>query len=119
LSDWTRNEQEGYYPTYFKGILKRISDGENKHGVKMANYVARYFEDILQHFRSLIKVLNSGAEVHYVVGNSTFYDVLVPVERLYKEIMELAGFSETRVEVVRKRNSKRELYEFVVSGRLI
>ncbi len=119
LSDWTRNEREGYYPPYFRDILKRISDGENKHGRKMANYVARYFEDILQHFQSLIEVLNSGATVHYVVGNSTFYDVLVPVERLYKEIMELAGFSEVDVEVVRKRNSKRELYEFVVSGRLI
>ncbi len=119
LSDWTRNQQEGYYPTYFKEILKRISDGENKHGRKMANYVARYFEDILQHFMSLVEVLNQGATVHYVVGNSTFYGVLVPVERLYKEIMETVGFSEAKVEVVRKRNSKKELYEFVVSSRLI
>lgn len=68
--------------------------------------------------RSLTCVLNSGATVHYVVGNSTFYDVLVPVERLYKEIMEIVGFSETEVETVRKRNSKKELYEFTVSGRM-
>ena len=119
LSNWTSNEGEGYYPTYFKEILKRISNRGNKHGRKMANYVARYFEDILQHFRSIAAVLNRGATVHYVVGNSTFYGVLVPVERLYKEIMETVGFSEAKVEVVRKRNSKKELYEFVVSSRLI
>lgn len=56
--------------------------------------------------------------IYYVVGNSTFYDVLVPVERLYKEIMDLVGLSETEIETVRKRNSKRELYEFTVSGRI-
>jgi hypothetical protein len=118
LSDWRSDEDEGYYPAYFKQILKQIEDEKNKNGRKMAAYVARYFEDIMQHFRSLTHVLNPGATVHYVVGNSTFYDVLVPVERLYKEIMESVGFSETEVETVRKRNSKKELYEFTVSGRM-
>lgn len=117
LSDWTRNEQDGYYPDYFVEKLDAIKDDENRNGLKMANYVARYFEDTLRHFESLKKVLKEGAEVHYVVGNSTFYGVLVPVERLYKEIMEKVGFSEVNVEIVRKRNSKKELYEFAVSGR--
>jgi hypothetical protein len=118
LSDWEKDEDRGYYPDYFKETLRRIEDDRNKNGKKMANYVARYFEDIVQHFESLVGVLNTGAFVHYVVGNSTFYGVLVPVERLYKEIMDLVGFSETKVEVLRKRNSKKELYEFTVSGRV-
>jgi hypothetical protein len=118
LSDWKRDTVNGYYPPYFEEILKQIADDSNKNGRKMANYIARYFEDVLQHFGSLTKVLNPGAQIHYVVGNSTFYDVLVPVERLYKEIMDLVGLSETKIETVRKRNSKRELYEFTVSGRI-
>jgi len=117
LSDWQRNEAIGYYPEYFKAILRQIEDDENKSGRKMANYVARYFEDIAEHFKSLVRVLNPGAMVHYVVGNSTFYGVLVPVERLYQEIMTSVGFSEVNIETVRKRNSKKELYEFTVSGR--
>ncbi len=119
LSDWQRNETRGYYPEHFKAILKQIEADENKSGRKMANYVARYFEDIGQHFESLVKVLNPDATVHYVVGNSTFYGILVPVERLYKEIMTSVGFSDVNVETVRKRNSKRELYEFTVSGRFL
>ncbi len=118
LSDWTRSEK-GYYPDYLEDILRQIGNDENKNGEKMANYIARYFEDILQHFRSLVRVLSRGATVHYVVGNSTFYGVIVPVERLYKEIMELVGLSATDVEVVRKRNSKKELYEFAVSGKVL
>jgi DNA modification methylase len=118
LSDWTRSE-EGYYPDYLKNILERIADDEHKNGEKMASYIARYFEDILQHFGSLVRVLKKGATVHYVVGNSTFYGVIIPVERLYKEIMELVGLSATNIEVVRKRNSKKELYEFAVSGEFL
>ncbi|MCD4738218.1 MAG: DNA methyltransferase [Anaerolineae bacterium] len=119
LSEWTQSKASGYYPEYFQEILDRIRDSSNKHGAKMANYVARYFEDIWQHFNSLVTVLHTGASVHYVVGNSTFYGVLLPVERLYKEIMELTGFSATAIEVVRKRNSKKELYEFTVSGKYL
>jgi hypothetical protein len=60
--------------------------------------------------------LTPGAEVHYVVGNSTFYGVLIPVERLYEEIMQEVGFTDVDIEIVRKRNSKKELYEFAVSA---
>ena len=119
LSDWTRDETRGYYPDYFERILEQIADGKHKNGDTMANYVARYFEDTLEHFQSLVQVLNRRARVHYVVGNSTFYNVLLPVERLYKEIMELAGLSRVNVETVRKRNSKKELYEFTVSGEYV
>lgn len=117
LSEWCRDEQGGYYPSYFKEILRKIANDKNMHGLEMANYVARYFEDVLEHFSSLVKVLHSGAQVHFVVGNSTFYGVLVPVERLYAEVMHLTGLREVEVETVRKRNSKRRLYEFAVSGK--
>ena len=53
---------------------------------------------------------------HYVVGNSKFFDVLVPVERLFAEIFELSGFRAATVTTLRKRTSKRELYEYLVSA---
>jgi hypothetical protein len=48
----------------------------------LAQYVHKYFEDCVWHFRSLTGVLKEGKAVHYIVGNS-----------------------------------KKELFEFVVSGR--
>lgn len=116
LVDWEADFESGYYPDYLIDALKKIRSNENRNGVKMANYVARYFEDLLKHFRSLTEVLAPGAKAHYVIGNSTFYGVLIPAEKLYKEIMETVGFEEVNVEIVRKRNSKKELYEFTVSG---
>ncbi len=82
----------------------------------MANYVHRYFVDTVSHLSSLKKTLRPNAEIVYVVGNSKFYNVLVPVERIYASIMQQCGFSETRIELLRKRNSKKELYEFAVIG---
>jgi len=54
--------------------------------------------------------------VHYVVGNSKFFDVLLPVEQIFAEIFELSGFRAARVTTLRKRTSKRELYEYLVSA---
>jgi tRNA G10 N-methylase Trm11 len=82
----------------------------------LSRYVLKYFADMLEHVQSLASVVARGGEAHYVVGNSKFYDVLVPVERWLAEIFELAGFRDARVRVLRKRTSKRELYEYLVSA---
>jgi hypothetical protein len=66
--------------------------------------------------RSISEVLARGGQVHYVVGNSKFFDVLVPVERLFAEIFEICGFRNAVVVQLRKRTSKRELYEYLVSA---
>ncbi|MGC8625822.1 MAG: hypothetical protein ACP5I8_12920 [Phycisphaerae bacterium] len=58
----------------------------------------------------------SVAVVHYIVGNSRFYDVMVPTERIYRDIMRGGGFRNVVVEPLRKRSSKKELFEFLVSG---
>lgn len=82
----------------------------------LARYVAKYCFDMLQHVKSLSRVVARGGQVHYVVGNSKFFDVLVPVERLLAEIFELCGFRAAQVTTLRKRTSKRELYEYLVSA---
>ena len=83
----------------------------------LARYVAKYFHDTVLHAASVFDVTSPGASIHYIVGNSKFYDVVLPVESLYAAIFESAGFVDARVTTIRKRSSKKELYEFVVSAK--
>jgi len=80
--------------------------------------VTKYFEDTVQHIRSLKNVLASRAQVYYVVGNSRFYDVVLPTEQIYAAIFEAEGFHNVNIETIRKRTSKKELFEYVVSAQL-
>ena len=80
-------------------------------------YVTKYFEDTVRHIRSLKNVLAPLAQVHYIVGNSKFYDVILPTEELYAAIFESEGFQDVHIETIRKRTSKKELFEYVVSAR--
>jgi hypothetical protein len=52
-----------------------------------------------------------------IVGNSKFYDVMLPVEEIFASMFEGAGFTSCRIDTIRKRTSKKELFEFVVSAR--
>ena len=82
----------------------------------LSRYVHKYFFDMLSHVRSIARVMARGGQVHYVVGNSKFFDVVVPVERLLAEIFQISGFRDATVQPLRKRSSKRELYEYLVSA---
>ena len=83
----------------------------------LANYIRKYMDDMYLHFSNLKPHLSDGGRLFYIVGNSKFYDTLVPVEQFYAEMMENVGFANIRVEKIRKRNSKKELYEYLVSAR--
>ncbi|HET7544559.1 MAG TPA: hypothetical protein VFK05_32035 [Polyangiaceae bacterium] len=87
-----------------------------RHSDVLSRYVAKYFVDMLEHAKSLSSVIADAGELHYVVGNSKFFDVLLPVERIFAQIFELSGFHRTRITTLRKRTSKPELYEFLVSA---
>ena len=82
----------------------------------LARYVHKYFVDIARHLQSLKPILATGARVYYIVGNSKFYGTLVPVERIYASLFTQVGFSEVKIETLRKRNSKKELIEFCVEA---
>lgn len=116
LTDWERPAD------YFKSAnlsiaLDQIAHADNKNGAVLANYVAKYFDDMWSHFLHLTPVLDRGAELHYIVGNSTFYGTLVSTELLYAEMLEALGFSKVECRAIRKRNSKKELVEFDVVAR--
>ena len=98
----------------FSAMLDAIAASKNKNSVLLANYVHRYFEDMRTHLMCLREVLAPGAQIVYVVGNSKFYDTLVPVEQIFASLMRGCGFASPRIEQLRKRNSKKELYEYAV-----
>ncbi len=115
LQRWDRSG-DSYVPTYLNSILRDIAREENLSGSLLSNYVAKYFEDIWVHLNSLTKILTERARVHFIVGNSKFYGVIVPTERLYADMLRTLGFARVDVRAMRKRNSKKELVEFDVSG---
>lgn len=118
LSTWEPSS-DGYYPKYFRDIIERIANGANKNGILMAKYVAKYFEDMWVHLQNMKKVMSNNAYVHYIVGNSTFYNVLLPVEKIYRDMLADLGFVDLEINTIRKRNSKKELFEFDVVGRRV
>ena len=82
----------------------------------MARYVQRYFSDMAAHLASLGEVLRAGGTAHYVVGNSKFFDVVLPTEQLLAHLLERLGFESVTVETLRTRTSKSELFEFLVTA---
>ena len=113
LAKWKPNPEVPVPFGAFEEIVSRISTDHPLLG----NYVARYFEDMKYHTLSLDGVLAPGAEVFYIVGNSKFYSTMLPVEGIFAALFEDVGFVDVKVERIRKRNSKKELYEFLVRGR--
>lgn len=83
----------------------------------LARYVERYFCDMDQHVQGAAHVLVRGGQAHYVIGNSKFFDVVVPAEKLFADLFRGHGFVEVRTRVLRRRTSKKELFEYLVSAK--
>ncbi len=115
LMDW-KPASESHVSKRLENILRRIAHQDNPNGILLANYVAKYFDDMWQHLKEIRNVLADTARVHYIVGNSTFYGVLLPVEEFYADMMRDLDFVNVSVRAIRKRNSKKELVEFDVSA---
>ena len=115
LTDWIRPDNF-YYSSHLEAVLERISHADNKNGQLLSNYVAKYFGDIWLHLQGLSSILRPNAQVHYIVGNSTFYGHLLSVEQIYAEMLISLGFRNVACRAIRKRNSKKELIEFDVTG---
>lgn len=116
LTEWTR-PTEHFKSKRLSLALNRIAHADNRSGVVLANYVAKYFDDMWTHFQGLVPVLAPSAELHYIVGNSTFYGTVVSTELLYAEMLAALGFADIECRPIRKRNSKKELVEYDVEAR--
>ncbi len=112
LQKWRPNDQE----IRSAGLVEAIS-AIARQSPLLANYVHKYFVDISRHLASLHRALTPGARLFYIVGNAKFYETLVPVEAIYADLLRQHGYTDISVAPIRKRNSKKELLEFVVSAR--
>jgi SAM-dependent methyltransferase len=97
--------------------LDPIADRIAERSPVLARYVSKYFHDMWQHVQSAVPLLAPGGEVHYVLGNSKFYDVMVPAQDLLAALFERAGLKRVRVQSLRKRTSKKELFEYLISAK--
>lgn len=113
LGKWTPN---GSRPIPFKGFDK-ILGGIGLKSALLSKYVHKYFVDTTAHLESLYRVVAPGGGVSYIVGNSKFYDVMLPVEKIYAGILSSVGFKDVGIQTIRKRTSKKELFEFLVVGK--
>jgi len=115
LQGWEADGVE--LPPSLQRAASKILETERKNALLMANYVWKYFHDMHLHFQCLQKGLRKGAALSYIVGNSSFYGVQVRTDELLKDSLKLLGFSSIGSRVVRKRNSKKELFEYCVHAR--
>jgi hypothetical protein len=114
LADWT--SRHPIAPELHR-VLLQIRSAHLKNGPLLANYVHKYFDDMLEHLAAMVPLLRAGATAHYIVGNSIFYGHEVPAQQFLAQQMAAVGLYEVRVTALRKRNSKKGLVEFQVSGR--
>ena len=112
LQKWSRN---GAKPVPFESFENIICDIRSRSGV-LATYVDKYFHDMMRHVQALHQIVKNGGRINYIVGNSKFYDVLLPVEQIFAAIFQDVGFKNVSVKTLRKRTSKKELFEYLVSA---
>jgi len=114
LNDWSP-EQSGL-PRLLHETVSNIAKSETKNGELLATYVLKYFHDMHLHFSSLRNVLSNNAELHYIVGNSSFFGNMVDTAAIMSESMKSLGYTKIKHEIIRKRNCNKALYEYDVSA---
>lgn len=123
LKKWTL-PPDCYIPKFIDAAASRIAEvrapefsAPQRNATLMSKYILRYFHDLWLHISSLYPVVRCGGVIHFVVGNSSFYGHLVETEKALAEMFWRAGFADVSTRALRKRSSKSELYEFVVSAK--
>jgi DNA modification methylase len=111
LNDWKPDNGLKTLPRLIP-LIEDIAESS----IVLSRYVHKYFMDMSCHFSNLYDVVAPGGRLYYIVGNSKFYNTLVPVEELFVDLMKSHGFENTNITVIRKRNSKKELFEFLISA---
>jgi len=103
-------------PSDLYSTCDKIQKSSNKHSETLSKYVLKYYYDMHMHFESLRGHLAPDAKLVYIVGNSTFYGVHVHADKLLKTSLESLGYEDIEISIIRKRNCKKELFEYCVSA---
>ena len=89
-----------------------IEKGDDQNGKIMALYVKKFFDDMYLHLSNLRDHLNDGAKINYILGNSSFYGNYVETDLIIEEMLSILGYKNVRSRIIRKRNSKSNLFEY-------
>ncbi|MCK9929569.1 site-specific DNA-methyltransferase [Frankia sp. Mgl5] len=100
-----------------EAVCARIAADGDRNGPLLATYVRKYHHDMWLHFQAVTPLVKRGGQVSYIVGNSTFYGHGVPAQDWYALMLRELGYADVEVEVIRKRNSNKALFEFDVRAR--
>ncbi|MFN4257443.1 MAG: DNA methyltransferase [Saprospiraceae bacterium] len=114
LKNWS--PQNAALPSTLLDVCWAIAQSGKPNADLMSAYVHKFFDDLYLHMKNLRDNLSSGAQIHYVLGNSSFYGVFVPSDSLTIELLTALGFINCRATSIRKRNSKKGLVEFCISA---
>jgi hypothetical protein len=105
-------------PERLYDICNSIQICEDKNANVMSLYVHKYFDDMYSHLEKITHILAPDAKLNYIVGNSSFYGHFVDTEKILAESMSKIGYKNIVIHTIRKRNTKKGLYEFNVKANL-
>lgn len=111
LKTWTPTDNAPI-DSELNAVCEKILIG--KSGDILSPYVRKYFHDMWSHFKAISPVVKRGGHLCYIVGNSMFSGYEVPTHKWYADMMKAIGFSNVYIEVIRKRNSNKKLFEYAV-----
>ena len=114
LSTWNCNDWN--IPQILDETVRSISNTESKNGDILAKYVLKFFYDMFLHFKNLKKNLNEGCKLFYIIGNSSFYGIMVDTENIIIQILNDLGYKNVNSRIIRKRNSKKDLFEYLITA---
>lgn len=115
LSLW-KSENENL-PQELFDVCSKIEHYDNKNGKTMSLYVLKFFDDMFTHLSNLRSRLNNGAEINYILGNSSFYGNYVDTDSIIKDILHQLNYSEISSCIIRKRNCNKGLFEYRISAK--
>lgn len=117
LGSWKQSNVQ--LPSQLFEVCEKIQSSNEKNGKTMAIYVLKFFNDMYLHFSNLRNHLLPNASINYILGNSSFYGNFVDTDILVKEMLENLGYQNINSKIIRKRNSKNNLYEYLISANYI
>ena len=116
LNGWEPEGGNVELPKQLTEVVENIAATDTANAGLLANYVFKYFHDMHLHLMTLPNSLERDAELHYIVGNSTFFGHAVDTPAIMTESMHMLGYSTMGSKIIRKRNSNKALFEYDVSA---
>jgi DNA modification methylase len=112
LNTWM--QKNSHLPQMLLDTCNAIESSDTKNGKTMAAYVRKFFDDMYIHFGNLRNHLKPNASINYILGNSSFYGHFVDTDLIVEEMLRELNFSNISSSIIRKRNSKSNLYEYLI-----